>query len=36
MDQHTPATDEMFLIVFCVIDELYNQLVPDSVRYRPS
>lgn len=35
MDQHTPTTDEMFLIVFCVIDELYNQLVPDSVRYRP-
>ena len=35
MDQHTPTTDEMFLIVFCVIDELYNQLVPDTVRYRP-
>lgn len=35
MDQHTPTTDEMFLIVFCLIDELYNQLVPDSVRYRP-
>lgn len=35
MDQHTPSTDEMFLIVFCLIDELYNQLVPDSVRYRP-
>lgn len=35
MDQHTPTTDEMFLIVFCVIDDLYNQLVPEAVRYRP-
>lgn len=35
MEQHTPTTDEMFLIVFCLIDELYNHLVPDSVRYRP-
>ena len=35
MDQHTPTTDEMFLLVFCLIDELYNQLVPDHVRYRP-
>lgn len=35
MDQHTRTTDEMFLIVFCLIDDLYNQFVPDHVRYRP-
>ncbi len=35
MQTNTPTTDEMFLIVFCLIDDLYNQLVPDSVRFRP-
>jgi hypothetical protein len=31
---HTLPTDEMFLIVFCLIDDLYKRSVPDSVRYR--
>ena len=35
MDSLTPPTEEMFLLVFCLIDDLYNQLVPDTVRYRP-
>lgn len=35
MEQHTPTTDEMFLIVFCLIDDLYQELVPETVRYRP-
>lgn len=31
---HTRPTDEMFLIVFSLIDDLYHDCVPDSVRYR--
>jgi len=31
---HTHPTEEMFLLVFCLIDDLYKHCVPDSVRYR--
>ena len=30
----TLTTEEMFLIVFCLIDDLYHQVVPNTVRYR--
>ena len=35
MNQLTIPTEDMFLIVFCLIDDLYQELVPDSVKQRP-
>lgn len=32
---HTHPTEDMFLLVFSLIDDLYKLGVPDSVRYRP-
>ena len=35
MNQQTIATEDMFLLVFCLIDDLYKELVPDTVKDRP-
>ncbi len=32
----TPSLEELFLIVFVTVDDLYHRLVPDEVRFRPS
>lgn len=31
----TPPLDDLFLVVYCLIDDLYRDLVPDDVRRRP-
>ena len=31
----TPALDELFLLVYCLLDDLYRALVPDPIRLRP-
>lgn len=35
MNKENLPTEDMFLIVFALIDDLYQELVPDSVKYRP-
>ena len=35
MNPQTPPTEDMFLLLFCLIDDLYEELVPDSVKLRP-
>lgn len=34
MPETTPPTEEMFLLVYCFIDDLYQVLVPDRIKYR--
>ena len=35
MKQQTLPTEEMFLHLFCLIDDLYKACVPETVRHRP-
>ena len=35
MDESTPSTEELFLVLYCTIDELYQEAAPDRVRTRP-
>ena len=35
MDESTPSTEELFLVLYCTIDELYQEVAPDRVRTRP-
>jgi hypothetical protein len=32
MDESTPSTEELFLVLYCTIDELYQEVAPDRVR----
>ena len=34
MTESTPNTDELFLILYCILDDLYAEVVPDEVRFR--
>ncbi|PEN05961.1 hypothetical protein CRI93_10785, partial [Longimonas halophila] len=34
MTESTPNTDELFLILYCIIDDLYLEVAPDEVRFR--
>lgn len=31
----TPALNDLFLLVYCLLDDIYDELVPDEVRFRP-
>lgn len=31
----TPALDDLFLLVYALLDDLYHDLVPDEIRFRP-
>ena len=35
MDEPTLSTEELFLVLYCTIDELYQEVAPDRVRTRP-
>ena len=35
MDESTPSTEELFLVLYCTIDELYQEVAPDRVRSGP-
>ena len=35
MDEPTLSTDELFLVLYCAIDELYQEVAPEWVRKRP-
>jgi hypothetical protein len=30
----TPSTEELFLILYCIVDDLYPEAAPDWVRFR--
>ncbi|MGM0706298.1 MAG: hypothetical protein ACQETP_10290 [Bacteroidota bacterium] len=34
MPESTPNTEELFLILYCIVDDLYLEVVPDEVRFR--
>lgn len=34
MLESTPNTEELFLILYCIVDDLYLEVVPDEVRFR--
>lgn len=34
MDEATLSLDDMFLLLFCTLDDLYRELVPDAIRRR--
>jgi len=34
MTESTPNTDELFLILYCIVDDLYLEVAPDRVRFR--
>lgn len=34
MPEATASIEDLFLILFCLVDDLYNDLVPDAVRHR--
>lgn len=34
MEEYTPSVEEMFITVFCILDDLYKQLVPECVMHR--
>lgn len=35
MDEPTLSTEELFLVLYCTIDELYQEAAPDCVQSRP-
>jgi hypothetical protein len=35
MTDPTLSTDELFLVTYCLVDELYHESAPDWVRFRP-
>ena len=35
MTDPTLSTDELFLVTYCLVDELYQEAAPDRVRFRP-
>ena len=35
MDEPTLSTEELFLVLYCTIDELYQEAAPDCVQTRP-
>jgi hypothetical protein len=34
MDEATPPLDDMFLLLFCIIDDLYREVVPEAIQRR--
>mgnify|MGYP006449806211 FL=1 len=34
LSESTPNTEELFLILYCIIDDLYPKVAPDRVRFR--
>lgn len=34
MSESTPSTEELFLILYCIVDDLYLEVAPDEVRFR--
>lgn len=36
MIESTPSTEELFLILYCIVDDLYPEVAPDWVRFRRS
>lgn len=34
MTEPTVPTDELFLLLYCIVDELYQEVVPDRIRFR--
>ena len=34
MTEPTVSTEELFLILYCIVDELYQDVAPDSIRFR--
>jgi hypothetical protein len=34
MTEPTVSTEELFLILYCIVDELYQEVAPDSIRFR--
>jgi hypothetical protein len=35
VDEPTLSTEELFLVLYCTIDELYQEAAPDCVQSRP-
>ena len=36
MIEPTLSTEELFLILYCIVDDLYPEVAPDWVRFRRS
>jgi len=34
MTEPTVSTEDLFLILYCIVDELYQDVAPDAIRFR--